>query len=100
MLVSEELGNGLDVGREACETKVHLGAVGEDLGKVVADSEGLEAEAQIAGDGDAVLADHGNAGTAVLGLISYCELWYQCWRCVLMEKGELMVDEVMWCLAL
>ena len=65
MLVSEELGNGLDVGREACETKVHLRAVGEDLGEVVADGEGLETEAQIAGDGDAVLADHGDAGTAV-----------------------------------
>lgn len=65
MLVSEELGNGLDVGRKACEAQVHLRAVGEDLGEVVADGEGLETEAQIAGDGDTVLADHGNAGTAV-----------------------------------
>jgi hypothetical protein len=65
VLVSEELGNGLDIGREACEAKVHLRAVGEDLGEVVADGEGLEAEAKVAGDGDAVLADHGDAGTAV-----------------------------------
>jgi len=65
VLVSEELRNGLNVGRKTCETQVHLRAVGEDLGEVVADGEGLETKAQIAGDGDAVLADHGNAGTAV-----------------------------------
>jgi hypothetical protein len=65
VLVSEELRDSLDVGRKACEAEVDLRAVGEDLGEVVADGEGLEAEAQIAGDGDAILADHGNAGTAV-----------------------------------
>jgi hypothetical protein len=45
-------------------------AIGEDLGEVVADGEGLEAEAQVAGDGDAVFADHGDAGTAVCGVVS------------------------------
>jgi hypothetical protein len=47
-----------------------LRAIGEDLGEVVADGEGLEAEAQVAGDGDAVFADHGDAGTAVCGVVS------------------------------
>jgi hypothetical protein len=65
VLVSEELRDGLNVGREACEAQVHLRAVGKDLREVVADSEGLEAEAQVAGDGDAVFADHGDAGAAV-----------------------------------
>lgn len=71
MLVSEELGDGLNVGREAGKTQVYLRAVGEDLGEVVADGEGLQAEAQVAGDGHAVFADHGDAGTAVWGEISW-----------------------------
>ena len=65
MLVSEELGDGLDVCREAGETEVDLRAVGEDLGEVVADGQGLETEAQVAGDGNTVFADHGYTGAAV-----------------------------------
>ena len=65
MLVSEELGDGLDVCRETREAKVDLRAVGEDFGEVVADGQGLETEAQVAGDGDTVLADHGHASAAV-----------------------------------
>ena len=65
MLVSEELGDGLDICREAGKAEVDLRAVGEDLGEVVADGEGLKAEAQVAGDGNTVFADHGYAGAAV-----------------------------------
>ena len=72
MLVSEELRDGLDVCREAREAEVDLRTVGEDLGEVVADGQGLEAEAQVAGDGHAVLADHGYAGAAVCSDVSQC----------------------------
>jgi hypothetical protein len=65
VLVSEELGDGLDVCCEAGEAEVDLRAVREYLGEVVADGEGLEAEAQVAGDGNTVFADHGYAGAAV-----------------------------------
>ena len=63
--VSEELADGADVGREPREAEVDLRAVGEDFGEVVGDGEGLEAEAQVAGDGYAVLAYHCYAGAAV-----------------------------------
>ena len=63
-LVTEQLADSLDIGGETSQAKVHI-AVVEDLGEVVGDGQGLETEAEIAGDGDTVLANHGNAGTAV-----------------------------------
>ncbi len=42
-----------------------LRTVGEDLGEVVGDCEGLEAEAKVAGDGYAVFSDHCYAGAAI-----------------------------------
>lgn len=72
MLVSEELRDGLHIGRQAGQAQVHLRAVGEDLGEVVADGQRLHAEAQVASDGHAVFADHGDAGTAVWGIVSDC----------------------------
>jgi len=63
-LVTEQLADGLDIGGETSQAKVYV-AVVEDLREVVGDSQGLETEAEIAGDGDTVLADHGNTGTAV-----------------------------------
>lgn len=59
----------------------------------------MQAEAQVAGDGDAVLADHGYAGAAVwegLLVMWVCEGGE--WLCLLMEKGEDMLDVVVWCL--
>ena len=40
-------------------------AVAEDLGEVVGHRERLEAEPEVARDGDATVADHGDTGTAV-----------------------------------
>lgn len=82
-----------DVGGQAREPDVQVRAVGEDLGKVVRDGEGLEAEAEVAGDGDAVLARHREAGSAIwmvsrIQLIIATEGW-SCSRCLLILKGEL-----------
>lgn len=65
--VAEEVGHGGHVGGEARQPEVD-GAVGEDLGEVVGHGEGLEAEAQVARDGDAVFAHHGDAGSAIWGV--------------------------------
>lgn len=62
--VTEQLADSLDIGGETSQAEVYV-AVVEDLGEVVGNSQGLETEAEIAGDGDTVLADHGNTGTAV-----------------------------------
>lgn len=68
------------------------GAVGEDLGEVVADGEGLQAEAQIAGDGHTVFADHCYAGAAIwLTLLVGASLAFCGCVVVLMENGEAMV---------
>jgi hypothetical protein len=48
--------HGGHVRRQSCQPKVRI-AVGEDLGKVVGDGEGLHSEAQVTADSDAVLAD-------------------------------------------
>ena len=63
--VAEEVGHGAHVGGEAREPEVERGCVGEDFREVVGYGEGLQAEAQVAGDGDAVAPDHGHAGAAV-----------------------------------
>lgn len=63
-LVAEQVADGADIGSEAREAHKDV-AVAEDLGEVVGDGQGLHAETEIAGDGYAVLADHGNAGAAV-----------------------------------
>lgn len=63
-LVAEDVAHGADVGGQARQAEEDV-AVLEDLGEVVGDGEGLEAEAEIACDGDAVLADHGDGGAAV-----------------------------------
>ena len=63
--VAEELGDRADVRRQPGQAQVGLRAVGEDFGEVVADGEGLEPEAQVAGDGYAVFACHCYAGAAV-----------------------------------
>lgn len=62
--VAEKVCDGADICCEASETEVYV-TVGEDLGEVVRDCEGLETEAEIAGYSDTVFADHGNAGTAI-----------------------------------
>ena len=62
--VTKEIGDSGDVGSKASEAEVDR-AVGEYFGEGIGDCEGLHAQAQVAGDGDAVLADHGDAGTAV-----------------------------------
>jgi len=51
----------------------------------------LEAQAEVAGYGNAVFADHGDAGTAIWGewmLVGGLE-GEEGWRSLLMEKGEL-----------
>jgi hypothetical protein len=48
--------HGRHVRRQSCQPQIRI-AVGEDLGEVVGDSEGLHSEAQVAADSDAVLAD-------------------------------------------
>lgn len=63
-LVAEEFGDARHVGREASEAQEDV-AVLEDLGEVVGHGERLHAEAEVAGYGDAVLADHGDGGAAV-----------------------------------
>lgn len=63
--VAHQVRDGGDVGGEAGQAEVEVRAVGEDLGEVVRDGEGLEAEAEVAGDGDAVFARHGEAGSAI-----------------------------------
>lgn len=64
-LVTKEIGHGDNVGRKAGQAKVHGRGVVEDLGEVVGDGYGLHAETEIAGDCNAVLARHGDAGTAI-----------------------------------
>jgi hypothetical protein len=63
--VAEEVGDGAHVGREAGESEVAGRCVVEDLGEVVRDGEGLQAETEIAGYGHAIFADHCNAGAAI-----------------------------------
>lgn len=63
-LVSEEVGDGCDIRGESRQAEEDI-AVLEDLGEVVGYCEGLETEAQVAGDSDTVLAYHGHAGTAI-----------------------------------
>lgn len=64
-LVAEQVRDGGHVGGEAGEPEEDGVAVLEDLGEVVGHGQGLQAEAQVAGDGHAVLAYHGHAGAAV-----------------------------------
>lgn len=63
-LVAEEVADGADVGGQASEAEEDI-AVLEDLGEVIGNGEGLETKSEIAGDGNTILADHGNAGAAV-----------------------------------
>ncbi|KAJ8105932.1 hypothetical protein OPT61_g9875 [Boeremia exigua] len=65
-LVAEEVRDGGHVGGESCQAKKYV-AVLEDFGEVVRHGERLHAQPQVARDGDAVLADHGHAGSAVCG---------------------------------
>jgi len=64
-LVAEEVRDGGHIRREPREPEEHVVAVLEDLGEVVGHGERLHAQAQIAGDGHAVFADHGDTGAAV-----------------------------------
>ena len=66
--IAEEIGDCGDVGGKASETQVDI-AVGEDLGEVVRDGEGLETETEIAGYGNTILSDHCDASTAICGLL-------------------------------
>lgn len=89
--VSEEVGDGGNIGGEAGKAKVHCLAVREDLGEVVGDGQGLETESEVAGDGDAVFAHHGYAGAAVWGFVSIVgggQVGRRRWRIILIEKGE------------
>ena len=63
-LVAEKIRDGRHVGSEPRQPQEYV-AVLKHFGEVVGDGEGLEAEAEIAGDGDAVLADHGDTGASV-----------------------------------
>ena len=72
---AEEVADGADVGGETRQAEVDV-AVGEDLGEVVRDGQRLQPEAQVACDGHAVFADHGDAGTAVWrGLVGWVLGW-------------------------
>ena len=62
--VAEQVGHGRHVGGESRQAQEYV-AVLEDLGEVVRYCERLHAEAEIAGDGYAVLAHHGHTGAAV-----------------------------------
>lgn len=87
---AQEIADGIDVGGEAGEPEVDV-TVGEDFGEVVGNGQGLQAEAEVAGDGDAVFADHGDAGSAIwTGLGGCCEGMVSIDAgYVLMLKGEL-----------
>lgn len=61
---AEELAEAYDVGGETGQAEEDV-AIGEDLGEVGGDSERLQAQAQVARDGHAVLAHHGDAGAAI-----------------------------------
>lgn len=63
-LIAEQVRDGGDVGGQAREPEEDI-AVLEDLGEVVRHGQRLQAQPQVAGYGDAVLAHHGHAGTAV-----------------------------------
>ena len=63
--IPEGVADSLDVCGEASETEVDGRGVREDLGEVVGYREGLQAEAEVAGYGDAVFADHGDESAAV-----------------------------------
>jgi hypothetical protein len=64
-LVPEQVGHRGDVGRQPRQAQEHAVAVLEDLGEVVGDGQGLQAETQVAGYRHAVLAYHGDCGAAV-----------------------------------
>lgn len=66
--VGGETGQAEVDGRRACggrRWRRGRRAEGEDLGEVVGHGEGLQAEAQVARDGDAVFAGHSDARAAV-----------------------------------
>lgn len=63
--VAEGVGDGLDVCGESRQAEVGGRAVREDFGEVVGYGERLHAEAQVAGNGDAVFAHHGDKSAAV-----------------------------------
>jgi hypothetical protein len=63
-LVAEEIAHGVDIGGQAGETEEDVSVL-EDLGEVVGHGEGLETETEIAGNGDAVLADHSHTGATI-----------------------------------
>lgn len=63
--VAEGVGDGLDVCGQAGETEEDGWGVVEDFGEVVRYGEGLQAEAEVAGYGDAVFTDHRYAGAAI-----------------------------------
>ena len=63
--VSEQVSDGRDIGSKAGDAQIDGGAVGEDFGVVVGDRKTLQAEAQVAGDGDTVFANHSNASAAI-----------------------------------
>lgn len=71
-LVTEEIGDSIDISSQSSQAEVGGGGVIEDLGKIVGDGQGLHAQAEIACDGNAVLAHHGDTGTAI---------WIEC-QCI------------------
>lgn len=64
-LVAEEVRDGVNIGCKARQAKIGGGSEVEDLGEVVGDGQGLHAQAEVAGYGDAVLAHHGNTSTTI-----------------------------------
>jgi hypothetical protein len=66
--VAEEVRDGSNICGESRQTQKDV-AILEDLGEVVGDCEGLHAEAEIASNGHAVLANHGYRGAAVYAYV-------------------------------
>lgn len=92
-LVAEEVRDGVDIGGETSQAEVEGWGVVEDLGEVVGDGQGLHAQAEVAGDGDAVLAHHGDTGTAICVKISTLMDWLSEARYIRtdVEGGTLMM---------
>ena len=89
-LVAEQIGHGVDIGGETSQAEVGRRGVVEDLGEVVGDGQGLHAQPQVTGDGDAVLAHHGDTGTAIWReLLVHREFGHRGYIFgILMSKGE------------
>lgn len=98
-LVAEQIRHRCDVRRKAGQSQVSRRSVVEDLGEVVGDREGLHAQSEITGDGDAVLADHGNTGTTIYTRSASALSVVDVKRnegSVLISNGELWMEMSVW----